>query len=93
VPKYIKAIGAKTKRRIKKHWTEKDLFKRIWESRPHQCEICDKFILEARTWCFAHRKSKWVYPELRYEESNIALVCSIDCHNEVDRKRNKQKEG
>lgn len=63
---------------------EKEIFAEIWSERPHTCVICWKNIPYPLSFVFAHIKSKWVHPELKFEKSNIALVCSIDCHQKLD---------
>ena len=80
----IKKISKKRAARLK-WYSEKDLFWDIRESRPHVCEVCDKYIPEALTRCFAHMLSKMNYPEHRTDKNNIALVCSIDCHWKADK--------
>lgn len=80
----INKIGKRTKARISQNGTELDLFARIWKNRPHICQVCNKTILEPKNYCFPHILAKGMYPAYRYFENNIALVCSIDCHNEFD---------
>jgi len=79
--KDIPKISDKKKARLKEHWTEAELFKTIWNTRPHVCKVCAKPIPEPKPECFSHVLSKWRYPEHRYNPFNIALVCSIDCHS------------
>ena len=67
----------------KKKW-QKELFFEVWNNRIHNCVICWKYIPEPLSFVFAHIKSKWVYPELKFEPSNIALVCSLEHHMELD---------
>lgn len=65
---------------------ELELFKEIWEERPHYCEnkSCRKFLGNIlRVVFFSHRKSKGAYPELRLVKSNIDLLCP-DCHHVWD---------
>ena len=84
--KPIPKISQKKKERIKKEWSEADLFREIWWERSHNCEICWKFIPEPRPECFSHVLSKGRYPGLRYNKRNIKILCSIDCHHESDRR-------
>ena len=63
---------------------EKEIFAEIWSERPHTCVICWKNIPEPLSFVFAHVKSKWVHPELKFEKSNILLVCSLAHHTELD---------
>jgi hypothetical protein len=66
-----------------KKW-QKELFQEIWNNRIHNCEVCWNYISEPHTINFAHILSKWVYPEYKFISKNIALVCSIYCHNKLD---------
>ena len=84
--KPIPKISQKKKERIKKEWSEADLFREIWWERSHNCEICWKFIPEPRPECFSHILSKGRYPALRYNKRNIVLCCQILCHKENDRR-------
>lgn len=79
-PKQIKWMQ-KTNRQ--KKW-QKEVFSEVWDTRPHICEICWSYIPEPLTFVFAHIKSKWVHPELKFNPDNIALVCSIKCHTALD---------
>lgn len=63
---------------------QKEVFMEVWEERPHICEVCGKNIPEPLSFVFAHIKSKWVHPELKFDPDNIALVCSIVCHTNLD---------
>lgn len=66
----------------------KELFKEIWQERPHVCENCGYSIPKPLAHNFAHIKSKGAYPELKYDKDNIQLLCSnwdypddrIGCH-------------
>lgn len=65
---------------------EKEIFRRIWESRRHACEICGVVIKEARAANFAHVLPKGSYPELQLDERNIMLMCCslgshVGCHD------------
>lgn len=63
---------------------QKEVFLEIWDERPHICFICGKYIPEPLTYVFAHWLSKWVHPEYKFDKRVIFLVCSIDCHNDLD---------
>ena len=65
---------------------QKDLFYHIRQVRPHRCVICGKLIKEAISWCFAHILPKGMFPKLKLWANNIALVCSIECNKELDRR-------
>lgn len=75
----------KIKSNRQKKW-QVELFREIWEERNHYCEVCWNHIQEPKTYCFAHILSKWRYPEYKFLKQNIALVCSLDCHGELDKR-------
>ena len=57
-------------------------FASIWTKRPHWCECCGRWLgTEPRTYMFDHILEKETYPELKFEEENIALVC-LTCHSQ-----------
>lgn len=60
------------------------VFAEVWNSRPHVCRMCGARILEPRTWCFAHIVGKNLAKRRKYDPGNIALVCSMACHERVD---------
>lgn len=78
---------------VRKPTGEGILHDRVWKSRPHICQNpdCERENFPRNPHCFAHICNKWTYPELRLFENNIFLVCSIDCHNEIDRLVGKAK--
>lgn len=82
-PKPIKQIGARKTAKIK-DGSQPDLFLKLWDQRKHSCEICGASISEPLSFVFAHRLSKGRYPEYIHNSRNISLVCSIDCHHELD---------
>ena len=77
------------KRRNRK--SESEVFKEI-SKRWHICEVCWwplRWLYwdptrEYYAYMFAHLLSKWLYPEYRVNLNNIFLVCSIECHTELD---------
>ena len=73
----------KSNRKTKK---QKPIFEEVWNERKHVCYICSKHIQEPLTYVFAHWLSKWVHPEYKFDKRNIFLVCSLDCHRELDSK-------
>lgn len=81
----IRKISKKKAQRIKEWKSEKALFEKIRNERSHECCVCGKYIYEPHTYTFAHLAPKWTYPEHRLKERNIALVCSILHHNEIDK--------
>lgn len=80
----VKQISQKRKTRIKENW-EAPMFKEIWQEREHICYVCWNNIPEPLTFVFAHIAPKGTYPELRNIKENVALVCSMKCHGEVDK--------
>lgn len=87
----LKSYWKRSTERIKKFWTQKEFFLKIWENIEHVCEICGKYIYEPWSYTFSHNLWKCRYPEYEYEPRNITIVCSIECHRENDR-RNKGKD-
>jgi len=78
-----KIITPKVKKRYvyrKKATGEANLFKEIWNERPHACEMCGVMIREANVINFHHVRTKAAYPELRLDKTNILILCK-DCHN------------
>jgi len=73
-------IVAKVKK-FKEPTGELKLFKMIWESRPHRCEVCGKEIKEFSHNIFSHILSKGSYGLLRLDENNIWIMC-YDFNNE-----------
>ncbi len=73
-----KQVSNKRKERLSKY-SEKDLFKEVWNEREHVCEDCGKFLKEAKAHNFDHiiPKSKW--EEYRLNKNNIKLIC-FACH-------------
>ena len=61
-----------------------DLFKHVWVTRPHSCEVCFSKIYEPKTFCFSHIVDISWSKKHKFNPNNIALVCSIACHNMVD---------
>lgn len=59
---------------------EAHLFKIIWGSKPHKCELCGDPIPAFDYYCFSHILGKQSYPELRLYRYNIALSCR-GCHD------------
>ena len=58
----------------------RDFFLSIWSRKLHYCESCKKWLgNEPLSYMFDHLLEKANYPELKYEEDNIMLVC-LDCH-------------
>ncbi len=60
----------------------KNLYREIWNERPHVCEICGYPIKDPIAHVFAHIKSKGARPDLKYEKSNVRLLCSTWIRND-----------
>lgn len=61
-------------------------FLQVWKNRKqHDCENCGKWLgKEPLSYMFDHLLEKSKYPELKYEEDNIMLVC-LECHDNKTR--------
>jgi hypothetical protein len=71
------------KKYVKKATGEKDLFLRIWDERPHRCEVCGDDIEIPGPQSFMHILSKGAYSSLRLVPENIAIGCD-SCHYQLD---------
>lgn len=80
--KAVKKISDKRKKRLSEY-SEKDMFKEIWQERNHNCEECWKYLREAKAHNFSHIKSKWSRPDLRMDKDNIKILC-FRCHFKND---------
>ena len=88
-PKPEKIEKVKKSYKFKKKATgEKELFLKIWEARPHFCQICLTPIPEATPSNFPHILPKGLnkYPKFKLNEDNILLSCE-DCHHKWDNQR------
>jgi hypothetical protein len=74
-------------KKVKRKKDIKGLFARVWASREHRCQICRAPIPHPLTFCFSHNLSKGTFPEYAEADSNITLVCSMECHHENDKRR------
>jgi len=53
----------------------------IWRKTPHYCTICGAWLdNEPHSYMFDHILEKEKYPDLTYEEGDIALLC-LSCHD------------
>ncbi len=60
-------------------------FMDIWYKKHHICENCGTYLgEEARSYMFDHLLEKSKYPELKYEEGNIMILC-LECHDKKTR--------
>ena len=67
------------------------MFYDLFKSEKHECLICKKNIdavnnNDMMTYTFAHILPKKMFTEYRHDPRNICLMCSIDCHNELDKR-------
>jgi hypothetical protein len=61
---------------------QREFFLSIWKKRLHRCENCDAYLgSEPLSYMFDHVLEKSKYPDLRYEEENICMLC-LDCHSD-----------
>ena len=61
---------------------QREMFLDIWKKRAHRCENCDAQLgSEPLSYMFDHVLEKSKYPDLRYEEENICMLC-LDCHSD-----------
>lgn len=85
----LKRVSEKRKRKAELEKQERDtdmeFYLSIWNSREHICEYCGaKLGKEPLTVYFDHILEKSKYPELRYNEKNIWLLC-MTCHDNKSR--------
>lgn len=60
----------------------RQFFLSIWNKRPHRCENCNSYLgNEPLSYMFDHVLEKSKYPDLKYEEENICMLC-LDCHSD-----------
>jgi 5-methylcytosine-specific restriction endonuclease McrA len=64
----------------------KAFFLQVWNKKQkHECENCGKWLgSEPLSYMFDHLLEKSKYPELKYTEENIMLVC-LECHDNKTR--------
>lgn len=79
------SFTSKPRKRIKPRSTKNKggqvaLFKRIWDTRKHQCEVCGAYIEEATASNFSHLLPKGTYPDFKLNERNVMLKCK-SCHD------------
>jgi hypothetical protein len=74
-------------KKVKRKPDIKGLFERVWASREHKCSICGSPVLQPLTFCFSHNLSKATFKKYAECDSNISIVCSMECHHENDKKR------
>jgi 5-methylcytosine-specific restriction endonuclease McrA len=65
--------------------TMKEFFVSIWKLRNHTCENCNKRLgNEPLSYMFDHILEKSKYPILKFEDSNIMMLC-LNCHDNKTR--------
>ena len=63
----------------------RDFFLQVWKKRKHECENCGKWLgNEPLSYMFDHLLEKSKYPDLKFEEENIMMVC-LECHDNKTR--------
>lgn len=62
---------------------ELEVFKEIWDERPHICEVSGELLKEFDIHMFSHILSKGAYGKYRLNKDNIKLV-SPEIHNEYE---------
>lgn len=76
----------------KKHEEDIVFYREIWDSRPHICQNCGKFLGNnfedkdgkiINVFRYAHIIPKSIYPYLRHYNKNILLLC-LNCHTKMD---------
>jgi len=61
-------------------------FLELWKRKQHYCENCGAWLGNTpHTYMFDHILEKQHYPELKYEEDNIMLLC-LSCHDKKSRR-------
>lgn len=61
---------------------QREMFLNIWKKKPHRCENCNSYLgSEPLSYMFDHVLEKSKYPDLKYEEENICMLC-LDCHSD-----------
>lgn len=64
------------------HILQREMFLNVWKKRAHRCENCNAQLgSEPFSYMFDHVLEKSKYPDLRYEEENICMLC-LDCHSD-----------
>lgn len=76
-----KQLTKEIDKKIQKHKMF-EFFVDLWKKRAHRCENCDAHLgSEPLSYMFDHVLEKSKYPDLRYEEENICMLC-LDCHSD-----------
>ena len=67
---------------------ELELFKEIWDKRPHVCTVCDARLPMFTVRFFAHILGKGTEPAARLDPDNIDIMC-YPCHYRYDHETNR----
>ena len=67
------------KKKKKPKQSQKEMFIEIWMERERVCVDCNKQLKEPRPHNFDHIKTKWSRPDLKFDKTNIDIVC-FACH-------------
>lgn len=84
----IKRVWKKKLERLKNNGSEVLTYEKKFNNCDKRCVICKKEFKtfeETKTWCYAHILNKRDWPHIRNFINNIAFVCSIEHHEEVDK--------
>ena len=75
----MKKVSAKRPGVLK---ADREMYQRIWDSRPRVCEECGiQLGSEPRPHFFSHILTKAAHPKLRHVDQNIQLLC-LEHHNQ-----------
>ncbi len=75
------ALSSKTNDNERDVIQMRDFFMQVWKNRSHNCENCGKRLgNEPLSYMFDHLLEKSKYPQLKYEEENICMMC-LECHD------------
>lgn len=72
------SLGKRTKKT-----GELKIFRKIWEERPHACQVCGVSLPVFDHWNYAHCLSKGSFNKFRLLKENIILMCR-ECHTQYD---------
>lgn len=64
----------KPMKKVRKPSGQKQVFERIWNSRPHKCFVSGVTIHEPTASVFSHVLPKGMYPDYKLDERNIVLL-------------------
>ena len=83
--KPIKKIGFKKLKRLRNEWSEVKVFEEV-NLLDKNCWSCWKYIQEPSSITFPHLLEKSKFPAFRLFTNNVARACSIEHHQEIDKK-------